>query len=144
MSQVKLAGTPTKIAGELPHLGAILPNFTLTKKNLQDIDLDSFKGKRIVLNIFPSLDTSVCATTVRKFNTMANELNNTIVLCISMDLPFAMDRFCAAENLENVIPLSAFRASGFGQSYGVEILEGPLKGLLARSIVVADENQNIN
>ena len=143
MSQVKFAGASTKIAGELPKKGTKLPDFVLTKNNLQDVDLDSFKGKKLILNIFPSLDTSVCATTVRKFNTMANEIPNTLVLCISKDLPFAMERFCVAENLENVITLSAFRTPDFGKTFGVEIMEGPLRSLFARAIIVTNENEDI-
>ena len=107
MSQVKFAGASTKIAGELPKKGTKLPDFVLTKNNLQDVDLDSSKGKKLILNIFPSLDISVCATTVRKFNTMANEFPNTLVLCISKDLSFDMERFCLAVYLEHVITLSS-------------------------------------
>ncbi|MDO5570600.1 MAG: thiol peroxidase [Bacteroidales bacterium] len=143
MAKVKLAGEETNTKGDLPKNGTKLPPIKLTKNNLSDASLDDFKGKKIVMNIFPSLDTSVCATSVRKFNTIANEMDNTIILSISKDLPFAMERFCSTEGLSNVIPLSAFRSPEFGEVYGVEIVDGPLKGLLARSIVVADENGDI-
>lgn len=143
MAQVKLAGSPVNTKGNLPAKGSKAPDFKLVKKNLQESTMGDYKGKRIVMNIFPSLDTSVCAASVRKFNTMANEMDNTVVLSISKDLPFAMERFCTIEGLENVVPLSAFRSAEFGDDYGIEITDGPLQGLFARSIVVVDENGNI-
>lgn len=143
MAKVKLAGNPVNTKGDLPDKGQKAPNVKLVKHNLQDASLDEFKGKRVVLNIFPSLDTATCATSVRKFNTLANEMDNTVVLAISKDLPFAMERFCTTEGLENVIPLSAFRSPEFGIDYGIEIVDGPLQGLFARSIVVIDENGDI-
>ncbi|MEG1616857.1 MAG: thiol peroxidase [Bacteroidales bacterium] len=143
MATVKLAGNPVNTKGNLPEKGKKAPNVKLVKQNLQEASLDDYAGKRIVMNIFPSLDTSVCAASVRKFNTMANEMDNTVVLAISKDLPFAMGRFCTTEGLENVVPLSAFRSEDFGKEYGVELVDGPLKGLLARSIVVLNENGEV-
>lgn len=143
MAKVKLAGNPVNTKGELPPKGKKAPKVKLVKNNLQETTLDDFAGKRIVMNVFPSLDTSTCATSVRKFNTLASEMDNTVVLAISKDLPFAMERFCSTEGLENVIPLSAFRSSEFGADYGMEIVDGPLAGLLARSIIVIDENGDV-
>lgn len=143
MATVKLAGNPVNTFGNLPSKTSRIHDFKLVKKNLQDSVLADYAGKRVVLNIFPSLDTSVCAASVRKFNTMVNEMDNTVILCVSKDLPFAMERFCSTEGLENVIPLSAFRSSEFGEAFGIEIVDGPLKGLFARSIVVADASGTI-
>ncbi|WP_368860489.1 thiol peroxidase, partial [Escherichia coli] len=112
--------------------------FSLVAKDLSDVALSSFAGKRKVLNIFPSIDTGVCATSVRKFNQLASGLDNTVVLCISADLPFAQSRFCGAEGLSNVVTLSTLRGAEFKQAYGVEIAEGPLAGLTARAVVVLD------
>ncbi len=117
--------------------------FTLVAKDLSDVTLGQFAGKRKVLNIFPSIDTGVCAASVRKFNQLATEIDNTVVLCISADLPFAQSRFCGAEGLNNVITLSTFRNAEFLQAYGVAIADGPLKGLAARAVVVIDENDNV-
>lgn len=142
MAQTKFLGQPVQLAGELPAVGTQAPDFTLTGKDLKDVSLEDFKGKRVVLNIFPSVDTDVCATSVRKFNAEANELPNTVVLCISADLPFASARFCAANGLDNVVTLSGFR-SDFGKKYGVEILDGPMRGLYARSLVVIDETGKV-
>ena len=139
MAQVTLKGNPIHTVGELPRVGAAAPNFTLTRKDLAEISLADFKGQRVVLNIFPSIDTPTCATSVRTFNAKASALTNTVVLCVSQDLPFAAGRFCGAEGLDNVIPASAFRNADFGQSYGVMLSDGPLRGLLARSVVVLDE-----
>ena len=143
MAQVKLAGNPINTVGDLPALSMKAPDFKLVKKDLSESTLADYKGKRVVMNIFPSLDTPVCATSVRKFNTMANEMDNTVVLSISKDLPFAMDRFCSLEGLDNVVPLSAYRSPEFGENYGVEIIDGPLKGLLARAILVLDESGTV-
>ena len=143
MAQIKLAGNPINTNGELPKKGSKAPNATLVKKNLEEASINDYQGKTIILNIFPSLDTSVCATSVRKFNKIVSEKPNTIVLAISKDLPFAMERFCSTEGIENVIPLSAFRSEEFSDEYGIEIIDGPLKGLLARSVVVIDDNGNI-
>lgn len=138
MATVFFKEIPCQTAGELPAVGTKAPGFTLTGADLSDIRLSDYAGKRVVLNIFPSIDTGVCAASVRRFNKEANEMPNTVVLCISMDLPFAAGRFCAAEGLNNVIPASAFRSPEFVKNYGVELIDGPLKGLLARAVVVID------
>lgn len=143
MSTVTLAGNSFKVNGEFLKSGAQAPNFTLVKSDLSELSLNSLKGKKVVLNIFPSLDTAVCATSVRKFNEMAAKLNNTVVLAISKDLPFAHGRFCTTEGIENVITLSAFRNTTFGEDYGVALAEGPLAGLFARAVVVLDENGKV-
>lgn len=143
MAQVTLGGNPITIDGQLPQVGAQAPDFTLVGDGLADVTLSSLSGKRKVVNIFPSIDTPTCATSVRKFNAQANELPNTVVLCVSADLPFAQARFCGAEGLENVKNLSAFRAPEFASSYGVAIADGPLKGLTARAVVVLDENDKV-
>ncbi|WP_339470901.1 thiol peroxidase [Pseudomonas sp. EL_65y_Pfl1_R83] len=143
MAQVTLRGNPVQVEGELPKTGTQAPDFTLTAGDLSDATLATFAGKRKVLNIFPSVDTPTCATSVRKFNAQANELTNAVVLCISTDLPFAQARFCGSEGLENVKNLSDFRDSDFAVDYGVSIADGPLKGLTARAVVVLDENDNV-
>jgi thiol peroxidase len=124
----------------LPAVGSAAPAFSLVAGNLADVTLATFAGKRKVLNIFPSIDTPTCATSVRKFNAQANDLTNAVVLCISADLPFAQARFCGAEGLENVQNLSTMRGRDFIENYGVAIVEGPLAGLTARAVVVLDEN----
>lgn len=139
MAQVTLKGNPFHTSGELPKAGAAAPDFYLVKTDLGEATLKDFAGKRVVLNIFPSLDTPTCATSVRTFNKRASEAPNTVVLCISQDLPFAAARFCTTEGLANVVPASAFRAPEFGQAYGLAMVDGPLKGLLARAVVVVDE-----
>lgn len=143
MAQVTLKGNPVQVNGQLPQVGAQAPAFSLVGKGLADKSLNDFAGKRKVLNIFPSVDTPTCATSVRKFNAQANELGNTVVLCISADLPFAQDRFCGAEGLDNVQNLSTLRGVEFLQNYGVAIADGPLKGLAARAVVVLDENDRV-
>ncbi|SNY59199.1 thiol peroxidase [Enterobacter sp. CC120223-11] len=144
MSQtVHFQGNPVSVQGSIPQAGAKAPAFTLVAKDLSDVALSQFAGKRKVLNIFPSIDTGVCAASVRKFNQLAGELNNTVVLCISADLPFAQSRFCGAEGLSNVVTLSTLRAPEFLQQYGVGIAEGALKGLSARAVIVLDENDNV-
>lgn len=135
-------GIPMRLVGRMPEVGKKAPQFTLTAQDLSDITLDDFKGRRLVLNIFPSLDTDVCAASVRRFNVMASELNNTSVLCVSADLPFAASKFCAANDIKNVTTGSSFRSS-FGKDYGVEIADGPLRKLLARAIVVIDEDGKV-
>ncbi|ETS99695.1 thiol peroxidase [Providencia sp. PROV188] len=143
MSQtVKLKGNSISLAGTFLQAGSQAKPFTLVAKDLSEATLETFQGKRKVLNIFPSVDTGVCAASVRKFNQLANGLDNTVVLCISADLPFAQARFCGAEGLDNVVTLSSFR-SDFAQDYGVEMTTGPLKGLTARSVVVLDENDKV-
>lgn len=140
---VTLGGNPIQIGGTVPQAGTTAPAFRLVAKDLSDITLESFAGKRKVLNIFPSIDTPTCATSVRTFNARANQLNNTVVLCISADLPFAQSRFCGAEGLENVQTLSTMRGREFLQNYGVAIESGPIAGLSARAVVVLDENNHV-
>ena len=143
MAQVTHRGNPIQVEGDLPQVGTQAPEFTLTAGDLSDATLATFAGKRKVLNIFPSVDTPTCATSVRKFNAQANDISNTVVLCISADLPFAQARFCGAEGLENVQNLSTLRGTEFLENYGVAIADGPLKGLTARAVVVLDENDNV-
>lgn len=138
MSTVNFKNTATKIKGSLPQVGTHAPDFVLTKTDLSDVKLKDFSGSILVLNIFPSIDTSVCAASVRRFNVEAAKLKNCKVLCVSADLPFAHGRFCEAEGIKNVIPLSEMRNCDFGDKYGIRILEGPLAGLFARSVVVID------
>ena len=138
MAQITLQGNPAQTIGELPERGVKAPDFLLTRTDLSDVRLGDFAGKRLVLNIFPSIDTPVCATSVRRFNSEAAGTQNTVVLCISADLPFAHKRFCEIEGLERVVPLSVFRNPEFGKEYGVTIKSGPLAGLLARAVVVID------
>lgn len=143
MAQVTLKGMPVQTSGELPAVGAAAPNFTLTKMDLTELSLSELKGKRVVLNIFPSIDTATCAQSVRDFNQRANQVPNSSILCISADLPFAQKRFCGAEGLDQVIPVSDFRNKDFGRKFGVNILDGGLRGLLARAVVVLDENGKV-
>ncbi|HBX57195.1 thiol peroxidase [Pseudomonas sp. UBA2684] len=143
MAQVTLRGTPVDVAGELPQVGQQAPAFTLVGTTLADVSLSSLAGKRKVLNIFPSIDTPTCATSVRKFNAEASTLNNTVVLCVSADLPFAQARFCGAEGLENVINLSTMRGAEFLKAYGVALVSGPLAGVSARAVVVLDEHDKV-
>lgn len=139
---VYLNGEPMHTIGDLPKVGTEAPAFSLVAKDLTMVTLHDYKGHRLVLNIFPSLDTDVCAASVRRFNKMAAELPNTSVLCVSKDLPFAAARFCVANGIENVTTASAFRSS-FGKDYGVELVDGPLHGLLARALVLIDENGKV-
>jgi thiol peroxidase len=143
MHTVTLAGNPVAIKGHFPEKGESAPAFSLVGKDLGNVGLDKFAGKRKILNIFPSIDTPTCAMSVRQFNTRANGLPNAVVLCISADLPFAQARFCGAEGLENVVNLSAMRGRKFLQDYGVEIADGPLEGLTARAVVVVDESNQV-
>jgi thiol peroxidase len=143
MSKITLKGNPINTVGELPKVGSQAPNFTLTQTNLSEFSLNDGQGKKIVLNIFPSIDTPTCAMSVRHFNESANKLDNTLVLCISADLPFAQTRFCGAENLSNVMPMSVFRHPEFGQHYGVTIVDGPLAGVLSRAVVILDEKGQV-
>lgn len=143
MATVYFQSTPVKVYGELPVVGSIAPDFHLTNNSLTDISREDFPGKRIVLNIFPSLDTDVCAASVRRFNQEATKLDNVAVVCVSMDLPFAMSRFCTINGIENVVPASAFRSPEFAKEYGVMMVDGPLKGLLARAVVVLDEDGRV-
>lgn len=138
MANITFKGNPVHTSGNLPGEGVAAPDFTLVKGDLSETKLSDFKGKYVVLNIFPSIDTGVCASSVRRFNKEAASLENTVVLCISADLPFAAGRFCAAEGIENVVTLSCFRDTAFGRDYGLLMTDGPLKGLLARAVVIID------
>ena len=129
--------------GQLPGVGSVAPDFKAVKADLSEVSLSEFKGKRVVINIFPSIDTGVCAASVRRFNQEASSLDNTVVLCLSKDLPFAQARFCGAEGLDKVITVSAFRCDCFEKGYGLLMTDGPLKGLLARAVVVVDETGKI-
>ncbi len=140
MSQVTLGGNPITVNGPFPQKGDQAPAFTLVAKDLSDVTLATYAGQRKVLNIFPSIDTPTCATSVRQFNARANEKPNTVVLCISADLPFAQNRFCGAEGLSNVVTLSTMRGREFIDNYGVAIASGPLVGVTARAVIVLDEN----
>lgn len=143
MATVKFKGTDVQTNGQLPVVGSKAPDFTLVGGGLQEIHLSDYKGKRILLNIFPSLDTGTCATSVRKFNKWVSEKENVVVLCISKDLPFAQGRFCGAEGLENVVTASDFRYNDFATDYGVLLTDGPLQGLMARSVVAVDEEGKV-
>ncbi|MBP6563043.1 MAG: thiol peroxidase [Neisseriaceae bacterium] len=143
MSTVTLKNNPVEVKGSFPGVGATAADFTLVAKDLADTPLSSFAGKRKVLNIFPSVDTGTCAASVRRFNELASTLDNTVVLCVSADLPFAQSRFCGAEGLDNVVSLSTMRGWTFKQAYGVDIATGPLAGLCARAVVVLDENNQV-
>ena len=138
MAEIILEGAMARTIGDLPAVGMAAPSFRLVRKDFSEAGLQDFAGKNIVLNIFLSLDTSVCAASVRRFNMEGSESPNTVVLCISADLPFAHKRFCEAEGLSDVIPLSVFRAPEFGRDYGVTFAEGPLAGLLSRAVVIID------
>lgn len=137
MSIIRFHGEPANTVGELPAVGSAAPAFALTAADLSDLTSESLAGKRVVLNIFPSIDTGVCAASVREFNKRAASLDNTAVVCVSADLPFAAGRFCAAEGIDDVLVGSSFRSS-FGKDYGVTLLDTPLAGLLARAVVVLD------
>jgi len=144
MAGTKFKSSEVKISGSLPKIGSKAPNFTLVKSDLSEIKLSDYSGKHLILNIFPSLDTSVCAASVRKFNKEAANLPNTVVLAVSADLPFASGRFCTTEGIENVIPASVYRNPEFAKDYGVLMIDGPLKGLLARAVVVINPEGNIS
>lgn len=143
MATVTLGGNAVKVEGNFPKAGSPASDFTLVKSDLSEVSLSSFKGKKVILNIFPSLDTKVCAMSVRRFNELAAKMENTVVLAISKDLPFAHARFCTTEGIENVIGLSAFRNMSFGKDYGVALADGPLAGLFARAVVGLDENGQV-
>ncbi len=143
MAQVTLQGHPVQTNGDMPALGGQAADFSLVKTDLSLASLADFSGKKVILNIFPSVDTGTCATSVRKFNAQAASLDNTVVLCISQDLPFAHARFCGAEGIENVVSLSAFRSDDFAKNYGVEMIDGPLQGLTARSVVIINEQGEV-
>ncbi len=139
MAEISLGGQPVNTIGELPEIGTAAPDFKLVATDLSISSLNDFKGQKLVLNIFPSIDTSTCATSVRKFNELASSFSNTKVLCISRDLPFAQKRFCGAEGINDVINLSDFKGR-FGQDYGLELIDGKLSGLHARAVMTIDEN----
>ena len=143
MSTVTLKGNPVSVAGNLPQKGTSVADFNLVAKDLKNVSLRDYAGKRKVLNIVPSLDTPVCQTSTRKFNEKAGSLANTVVLVISADLPFAMKRFCEAEGINNVVSLSTMRGRDFHTKYGVDLADGPLKGVTARAVVVLDENNKV-
>ncbi len=138
MAKITLKGNPIETAGDLPNVGTTAPAFTLVKNDLSEVSLSDFAGKKIVLNIFPSIDTPVCSASVKRFNEEASKRTDTVVLCISADLPFALGRFCGAEGLNDVTPLSVFRSRQFGINYGTLITTGPLAGVLSRAIVILD------
>ncbi len=143
MATVTLKGNPIHTLGDLPKVGEQAPEFSLAKLDLSNATLEDYKGQRVILNIFHSVDTGTCATSVREFNKVATELDNTKVLCISKDLPFAMGRFCGAEGIENVEMLSGFRNNSFGKAYNLLFTDGPIEGLLSRCIIVLDENGKV-
>lgn len=143
MSQITLGGQAVNTIGNLPSVKSKATAFTLVKQDLSELSLSDLKGKNVILNIFPSLDTSTCAASVRRFNKEAAGLSNTVVLAVSADLPFAAGRFCTTEGIENVIPVSVFRDTAFARDYGVLLVDGPLKGLLARSLVVINSEGEV-
>jgi len=143
MAKIELGGELVTTYGSLPELDEKAPHFELIRSDLSVGTLDDFKGKRVILNIFPSIDTGVCATSVRHFNKRASELKDTVILCISRDLPFAQQRFVSDEDLNQVVNLSDFRDRNFGKDYGVEILDGPFEGLLSRAVLVLDEDGKV-
>ncbi len=143
MSRIKFKGEPVNTSGELPKEGEQAPDFLLTGEDLSDYSLNDFNGIKLVLNIFPSIDTGVCAASVRRFNKEADNLSNIKILGISRDLPFAQARFCGAEGIENVITLSEMRQDNFGEEYGVKIIDGPLAGLFSRAVIVLDANHTV-
>ena len=138
MATITLKGNPINTVAELPENGTAAPSFTLVNKDLSEANLADYAGKTVVLNIFPSLDTPVCAASVRRFNLEASSIPGAVVLCVSADLPFAHKRFCEVEGIENVVSLSVFRSPEFGQDYGVTMADGPLKGILSRAVVIID------
>ncbi len=143
METVHFKGEPQHTCASVPAVGAQAPDFKLVTKDLAPLTLADLRGKRVVLNVFPSLDTPVCAMSVRKFNETASRLDNVAVVCVSMDLPFAMARFCTLEGLDDVIAASAFRSPGFAKDYGLMLTDGPLEGLLARCVLIIDENGKV-
>lgn len=143
MATVTFKGDPVSTVGELPAIGSDAPGFRLVNTRLKDVSLHDFSGKKKILNIFPSIDTAVCASSVRKFNESASQLADTVVLCISADLPFAQGRFCGTEELKDVVPLSMMRSRSFAKDYGVLIEDGPLAGLSARAIVVLNADNKV-
>ncbi len=143
MANITLGPNPVSTTGELPAIGSIAPNFIVTKTDLTDTSLSDYKGKKVILNIFPSIGTGVCSASVRKFNELAAQLNNAVVICVSRDLPFAHQHFCEAEGIENVIPTSEYKNNGFSDNYHVKMLDGKFEGLFSRCIVVIDEEGKV-
>jgi thiol peroxidase len=143
MATLTFNGSPIHTTGKLPTVGFPCPPFTLTKGDLSELSIVDLEGSRVILNIFPSLDTAICAKGVRTFNARASEVPNMVVLCVSADMPFAQARFCREEGIEDVVPVSTFRHPEFGEDFGVEMVDGPLRGLLARSLIVLDENGTV-
>jgi thiol peroxidase len=143
MAHIMLGDTPVTTTGELPQVGSKAPDFTVTKTDLTDTTLSEYSGKNVVLNIFPSIGTGVCSASVRKFNELAAEKENTVVICISRDLPFAHNSFCEAEGIQNVIPTSEYKNNGFSDNYHVKMLNGKFEGLLSRCVIVIDPNGKV-
>ena len=143
MANITLGGTPCTTTGELPSIGSKAPSFTLCNDDLSPFNSSDLDGKRVILNVFPSVDTGICAMSSRKFNAEASSLDNTIVACVSRDLPFAMKRFCGAEGLDDVKMLSDFKDGSFGKDYGLEIADGGFAGLHSRCVLVLDENGSV-
>lgn len=143
MALTKLGSADANTIGNLPQIGSTAPEFVLSGNDMKEVSSKQFAGKKIVLNIFPSVDTSTCATSVREFNKRVTALDNTIILCISKDLPFAQKRFCGAEGIDKAITLSDFRGRGFGKAYGVELIDGNFAGLFARAVVVIDPDGKV-
>lgn len=144
MAKVTLKGNEINTKSDLPAVGSVAPEFVLTKNDLSDVKLSDYKGKKVILNIFPSLDTPVCASSIRKFNEELSKLDNTVVLCASRDLPFAHGRFCETEGLNDVIPASEFKDRAFSDAYGVVLTDGPLAGVFARAVVVIDAEGKVS
>ena len=143
MAHITLGGNPVVTVGDLPKVGSPAPDFKVTKTDLTDTTLSDFSGKNVVLNIFPSIGTGVCSASVRKFNELASGMDNTVVVCVSRDLPFAHKSFCEAEGIENVIPTSEYKNNGFSDNYQVKMIDGKFEGLLSRSIVVIDSERKV-
>jgi thiol peroxidase len=143
MATINFKGNPVHTAGNLPAVGSQAPDFRLTRTNLSDLSLSELKGKRVILNIYPSVDTGICAISTRRFNEEARNLDNTTVLCVSRDLPFAHGRFCTAEGLENVVSCSEYKDDSFSSAYGVRMTDGPMAGLHSRAVVVVDESGKV-
>jgi thiol peroxidase len=143
MAVITLNGSPLHTIGTLPAVGTAAPDFIVTKTDLSDIRLSNYRGKKIILNIFPSMDTPTCATAMHKFNDIASQFNQVLILCVSEDLPFAQQRFCGSQHLQNIQPVSVFRHPDFGQQYGVMIIDGPLTGILSRAVIIIDEKGKV-
>ncbi len=143
MAQITLKGNPVHTVGNLPEVGSQAPDFKLTKTDLSDITLKDFAGKKVILNIFPSVDTGVCAASIKKFNEEVAKIDNTVVICASKDLPFAHKRFCGAEGIENVLSASELRDNNFGNNYGVRLTDSGMAGLFSRAVVIIDENGKV-